>query len=149
MKVILLQDIENLGKKDEIKEVKDGYAINFLLPKKLAILATPAEIKKIQRKKIIEEEKRKKEEEKAKIIAQKIKELELVFKEKVNPEGKLYGSINAEKIVTRLKEKRIVIKEEQMENFEPLKEIGDYEIKIKLLPSLITSLKIKVLPLDK
>lgn len=149
MKIILLQNIEKLGKKDEIKDVSPGYARNFLLPKKIVVLAIPTEIKKLQRKKIIEEGKRKKEEEKARFIAEKIKELELVFKEKVNPEGKLYGSINFEKIVAQLKEKNIIIREEQIEKFEPIKETGEYEVKIKLPPSLIISLRIKILSLDE
>ncbi|MCX7778902.1 MAG: 50S ribosomal protein L9 [Patescibacteria group bacterium] len=149
MRVILLQDVNHLGKKDEIKEVADGFARNFLLPKKLAILATPHEIEKIERKKTLEEERKKREEKKTQLIAQKIKELELVFKEKVNPEGKLYGSINAERIVTQLKEKDIFIREEQIEKFEPIKTIGDNEIKIRLSLSLTVSLKIKILPLDE
>ncbi len=146
MWVILLQDIDKLGKKGEIKEVKDGFARNFLIPKKLAVLATPTEIRKIQRKKILEEERRKKEIEALKILGQKIKDLEIIIKEKATAEGKLYGSVNQERIVKILKEKGFNIPIEKINLKEPIKEIGDYELEINLLPELKIKIKLKIVP---
>ncbi|MFN3301498.1 MAG: 50S ribosomal protein L9 [Patescibacteria group bacterium] len=144
MKVILLQDVEKLGKKYEIKEVADGFAMNFLIPKKLAILATPKEIEKIKRKKILEEEKRKKEIEVFKNLAEKIKNLEIFVKEKANPDGKLYGSINQEKIAQLLKEKGFEIDSEKINLKEPIKELGEYEVEIIFLPEIKSKLKLKI-----
>jgi len=144
MKIILLREVDKLGKKDEVIDVSTGYARNFLIPKKLAILATPQEIKKIQRKKLIEEEKRKKEREELKILAEKIKELEIVIKEKINPAGKLYGSVNKEKIANLLAEKGFDILAEKINLKELIKETGEYEIEINLLPDLKTKIKLKI-----
>lgn len=144
MKVILLQDVENLGKKGEVKEVADGYARNFLIPKRLAIIATPKELEKLKREKERLEKRKREEEEEMKKLAEKINGLEIVLKERANPEGNLYGSVNQEKIVELLKTKNFNIPIEKIKLDEPIKKIGEYEIEIIFLPEVRAKIKLKV-----
>lgn len=145
MKVILLQDIEKIGKKDEVKEVADGFARNFLIPKKLAIIATSKELEKLRKRKEQIEKMRKEEEEKIKGLAERIKGLEIVLKEKVNPEGKLYGSVGREKIASLLKENGFGIDENKVDLVEPIKDTGKFEVEINLFPDLKTKIKLKII----
>lgn len=126
MRVILLQDIENLGKKYEIKEVADGYARNFLIPKKLAKPATKETLK------WLENEEKKAEEELRKIqeVASKIDGQEIIISVKVGKEGQLFESITAQKISEKLKELGFEIKKNQIDLPKPIKELGEFPIKI-------------------
>jgi len=146
MKVILLENIPKLGKKYEIKNVSDGYALNFLIPKKLAAPATPLKIKEIEtlkkQEKIQEEEK----ELQLKNLAEKIKNVNLEFKLKTDKNGKTFGSINKEDIIKKmLDQEKIKVDEKQIILDEHIKKIGEYKIKIKLSPQIETELKINVL----
>jgi large subunit ribosomal protein L9 len=95
MKVILLQDVKGIGKKGNVYEVSDGYARNFLLPRKLAIEATQGNINTMNVKKQAEEAKSQKDLEEAKKLAKRIEELHIVIKTKTGEHGKLFGSITA------------------------------------------------------
>lgn len=144
MKVILLQDVQNLGKKDEIKEVKDGFARNFLIPRKMAILATGKELEKLKKKKELEEKRRKEKEIMLKDLAEKIKGLLIVFEQKATEEGVLYGAIDRKKISEILKEKGFEVREDQIDLDSPIKKIGEYEIGINFSPDLKSKIKLKV-----
>ena len=131
MKVILLQDIKGVGRKWEMKEVSDGYARNFLLPRKYAEIATSAGAAEIQR---LKNEQAKQDSEslaKSQVLAEELqsKEISIQVKEK---EGKLFGSITAKDIAKELKKKNIDIPEKAITLGAPIKETGEYEIKIKL-----------------
>lgn len=147
MKVILLEDIYGLGKKFEIKEVSDGYARNFLLPKKLVIPATSREIEKIKRQQEIEITRNKKRAIEKTKLAKVLENLKVVFQEKATKEGKLYGSVNKEKIIEKLKEKKLEIFPEQISLPQPLKMVGDFEVKINLSPAVQARIKIRINPL--
>lgn len=130
MKIILLQDIENLGKKDEIKRVANGYARNFLFARSLAKPVTKEVLKELEKKR--EEEARKAEED-LKImqdLVSQIDGLEIDVPEKTDEEGKLYGSVNEVKISQILKNKGFDIKKKQIKIPQPIKEIGEYPITI-------------------
>jgi len=131
MRVILLQDVENLGKKYEIKDVKDGYARNFLIPKDLVKLATKDVLEWVKKEK--EAEKQKSEEELKEIqkIASSIDGLEVIIPVKVGEEQQLFEKINTQKISEKLKELGFEIKKEQIDLAEPIKELGEFPIKIK------------------
>jgi large subunit ribosomal protein L9 len=143
MQVILTQDIKNLGKKNDVKEVSDGYARNFLLPKKLVQIATPESIKnaEIIKKKNTEEESAKLE--KSKEIAQKINNLEILISTKEKG-GKLFGSISAKDIAQELKKQNFDIAEKSIKIKEAIKKIGDYKITIELANHIKTEVKVKV-----
>jgi len=147
MKIILLENIPKLGKKYEIKEVSEGYAVNFLIPKKLATAVTPAKIKEIQNLKKQEEFKKQKEEQQLKELAQKIKSIKLEFKLKTDKNGKTFGSINKEDIIKKLNDQeKIKLEEKQIILNEHIKKIGEYIIKIKFNSEIEAELKITILP---
>lgn len=147
MKVIFLEEIKNLGKKFDIKEVSDGYARNFLFPNKLAIAATPANLKKIEEiKKQIEKE----NEEIMKhlqLIAKKISETKIEFSLKTDKEGNIFGSITKEMILRALREHNLVTKERVSILMDrPIKELGEHKIKVKLNKGIETEFFIVVQP---
>jgi large subunit ribosomal protein L9 len=144
MKVIFLQDIDKIGKKFQVKNVSDGYAKNFLLPKNLAKPATPEALKWLE---IQEEITRKKAEEHLEEIektASGIDGAEIIVTVKVGDEGQLFESINAQKISEKLKESKIEVKKNQIVLEKPIKEIGEYPVKIHFDHNLEAEIKVIV-----
>ena len=145
MKVILLEDVKGLGEKGEIVNSKDGYARNFLFPKKLAVEASKENIKKNDQ---LQEEKRAKREKEiadAKELAQKISNTTLTIKAKAADDGKLFGSITSKDISTALKENEsIEVDKRKIELAEPIRNIGRIEVKIKILPKIYGNLNIHI-----
>jgi len=146
MKVILLADVPKLGRKNDIKEVADGYARNFLIPKNIAILATPEKIKEIERLKQQEEMKKRQELALYEQWAKKIRSINLEFKIKADEKGKLFGSLHKEEIIAELNKFDIKLQEKQIILDKSIKEVGEYLIKIKFSPELETELKIQIKP---
>jgi large subunit ribosomal protein L9 len=144
MKVILLKDVEKLGQKGDVKEVADGYARNFLIPNKLAVLATKAELVKLEEQKKIEAQKAEEELVHFQEIASQIDGLELEIPAKVSEDGKLFGAVAASQIAEKLKEKGFEIKKEQIKTGEPIKEIGEYEATVEFPHNLEAEIKIIV-----
>jgi large subunit ribosomal protein L9 len=145
MKVILLEKVERLGERGDIVEVADGYARNFLIPKKLAVAVTPATLKRFE----AEEEARKRREEKAKVdaekLAKKIEKLKLKIEVKVGEDDKLFGAVSSIDILNALKEKGIEEVEKGMIVLpEPIKALGDYEIPVKLHRDVEVKVKVSV-----
>ena len=132
MKVILLADVKKLGKKGEIKEVKEGYGRNFLVPSGLARLATRKAIVELEKGKDASSRKATKKRKKSKELAKKISGLEITIKEKSGDDGKLYGSINEKKIVQEIKKRGFDIKSSSIKLAEPIKKLGEYEVPIAL-----------------
>ncbi|NQV00656.1 MAG: 50S ribosomal protein L9 [Parcubacteria group bacterium] len=145
MKVILLKDVEKLGKEGEIKQVADGYARNFLIPKQMAVLATKSEMAQAEEQKKIDTQKAEEELALFQGIASQIDGLELEVPVKINEEGKLFGAITANQIAEKLKEKGFKIKKEQVKLKDPIKELGEYEIAIEFPHNLETKIKVIVL----
>jgi len=130
MKVILLQDVESLGKKNEVKSVANGYARNFLFPKKLAKLATKKALEELEKQK---EEEARKAEEALKLVQEevtKIDGLEFEVPVRIDEQGKLYGSINEIEISKILKTKGFEIKKKQIKIPQPIKELREYPVTI-------------------
>jgi len=148
MRVILLQDIDNLGKKYEVKEVKDGYARNFLIPKGLAKLATEKEIAWLETQKGIEAKKEEEELKKVQEFASSMEGLEVIIPVKIGEEGQLFESINAQKILEKLKELGFKIKRSQIDLAEPLKELGEFPVKIKFEHNLEAEIKVIIVKED-
>lgn len=144
MKVILQKDVPNLGDAGDIKEVAAGYGRNYLLPRKLVILADASSRKAVEHQKKlikIKKEKRKKLSEK---VAESISGLELMIAVQVGEEGKLFGSVTAMDIAKKLKEKGIDIDKRKIIIETPIKQEGEYSIKIKLDEGQTTAVKIIV-----
>ena len=142
MRVILLQDIENLGKKFEIKDVKDGYARNFLIPKKLAKLATKQTLKWAQDQKEILAKKVEGELKKIQELASQVDGFEVVVSVKVGEEGQFFEKITSQKISEKLLEMGFDIKKEQILLEEPIGELGEFPVKIKFEHNLEPEIRV-------
>jgi large subunit ribosomal protein L9 len=144
MKVIFLQDVEKMGKKHEVKEVKNGYARNFLLPQGLAKEATKEALAWLETQKDIESKKAEEELKGVQDVASSIDDQEVVMPVKINEEGGLFESINAQKISEKLKEMGFEVKKSQIELPEPIKELGEFPVKIKFEHNLEAEIKVIV-----
>ena len=142
MKVILLQDVESIGKKFEIKEVKDGYARNFLIPQSLAKLATKQALKWLESQKEIMEKEEEEDLKKAQEGASNIDGIEVNMPVKVGDSNELFESINVIKISEKLKSMGFDIKKSQIKLKEPIKELGEFPIKINLDHNLEVEIRV-------
>ena len=142
MKIVLLSDVKNIGKCGDIKNVADGFARNFLFPKKLAEMATDAAIKKAEASRQKQTENAKKDLEITQNLAAQLDGKEIVLCAKAKS-GKLFGSINAKNIIKELKKEKFDIKENSI-ILEPIKELGEYDFKIELEHGIKVSLKLIV-----
>ena len=132
MKVILLQDIKNVGKKEEIINANDGYARNYLFPKKLAIEATKDNLAKLQAKKTSEANKKQAEIELNKQIAKQIEKIELQIKTKAGENEKIFGGITSKEISEELKKQyKIEIDKKKIVLKEAIKNLGKFQVEIK------------------
>jgi len=145
MKVILLEDIDKLGKKGEIKEIADGYARNLLIPKKMVVLASKSEVIRLEEQKKIDEEKAEKELVRFQEIASQIDGFELEISAKIGEDDKLFGAITASKISEELKKNNFEIEKNQIKLEEPIKEIGEYEVPIELPHNLEAKIKLIII----
>jgi large subunit ribosomal protein L9 len=146
VKVILTSDVAELGKSGELKEVADGYARNFLLPRKLAVPATGGAYRAWQHDIASREEKRKREREEAEIAAQRISSTTLTMGVKVGEGGKLYGSITSKDIADALGRRGIVVDRHKIDLDEPLKMLGTYRVAIQVYPGLTPEVTVAVEP---
>lgn len=144
MKVVLLQDVENLGKKYEVKEVADGYAVNFLIPRGLAKEATEDVLKWVRIQQEIAEKKAEEELKRVQTLASDIDGLEVVVPVKVGESGQLFESINGAKIADTLKNLGFPVKKTQIELASPLKELGEFPVKVKFEHNLEAEIKVIV-----
>lgn len=145
MRVILRQDLDNLGKRDDIVQVSDGYARNFLIPRGLASPAIPSEIKKLEERKKVAEQKKEREKFKAQRLEEKLKESTLIIEREVGEEGKLFGSVTSQDIAETIRKKfNITIDHRKIALDEPIRVIGIREILIKLHPEVQIPLKVEV-----
>lgn len=144
MKIILTCDIEKLGKKLEIKNVKPGYARNFLIPRKMAIPSTKGNLKWREKKLEAINKKEEKLKEDIKKTVEQIKQTELQFLAKTGEKNELFEKITEDKILKILKEKGIEIKKESIKLKEPIKKIGEYEVIVNLNKDTKTKIKIIV-----
>ena len=145
MKVILLDNIKGIGKKDEVINANDGYARNFLFPKKLAIEATADNLNKLNAKKASNDRKRGIEEDAAHELARKLKEMKLVINAKVGENGKLFGGVTSKEISENLeKQHNIKIDKKKIELQDTIKTIGNYVVEIRLFEGVVAKLKVEV-----
>ena len=142
MRVILLQDIENLGKKYEVKDVKDGYARNFLISKGLAKIATRESLEWLESQKGIEEKKAEEELKSIQTLASEIDGLEVIIPVKIGEEGQLFEKINNQKISEKLKELNFEIEKNKIDLLQPIEELGEYPVKVKFEHNLESEIRV-------
>ncbi|MDR3051538.1 MAG: 50S ribosomal protein L9 [Oscillospiraceae bacterium] len=145
MKVILLQDIKGTGKKDQILEVSDGYARNFLFPKKLALEASNASLNAVQRAKAAEAHRESVQRAEAVALAEKLKGGVISVTARAGEKGRLYGSITAQEVADALAAQHgIQLEKRRIELAEPIREVGDTEISVWLYANVTTKMVVKV-----
>ena len=146
MKIILLQDVEGLGKAGDLKEVANGYARNYLLPRHLAAGATPSLIANRTQRMAAEQRKLEKQAEVNRQQAERLKEIVLTFKAKVGSQGRLYGSITSQDIATALRDaENITIDRRSIELTEPIRALGTYNVPVRVSTGLEPKITINVI----
>ncbi|HAF08226.1 MAG: 50S ribosomal protein L9 [bacterium] len=144
MKIILRENIEKLGKRGDVVNVKDGYARNYLIPNKIAYEYSENNLKRFQQEKIKYEQKELKNKEIALQVKEKLSSINLTIKQKVHDDDSLYGSISKRLICEELEKNGIKTDENAVLLDEPIKKLGDFEVNIKLHPEVIGVLKLSV-----
>lgn len=146
MKVILLADIKGVGKKDQIINASDGYARNFLFPKKLAVEANNENLGKLKSKNESKAFKKETEIAEAKKIAEKIESITLTIKVKAGENGKIFGGVTSKEIAESLKkEYKIEIDKKKIALSETIKNIGTHTVDIKLYEGITAELKLHII----
>jgi large subunit ribosomal protein L9 len=145
MKIILRQDVPNLGDMGEVVNVKDGYARNYLIPREIAYFASEGAIKRIEVEKKLYTKKLADEKVAAEATAEKIADLQISIPMKVGEEGKLYGSVTQQLIAQELSLRGFEIDRRSVIIEEPIRTLGVFDVKVKLHPEVITDLKIWVI----
>jgi len=145
MKVLLIKHLESLGRKGEIKNVVDGYARNFLLPGKFAVVANDANIKKYAQEANQAESKQIKVKLKApEDIAARLRTLSIVIIEKADDKGTLFAGVTRDKLAELLLEEGVNMKAKQIELREPIKKIGDYKISVNVAAGFKSEFRILI-----
>ena len=145
MKVILLEDVKTLGKKGAIVEVSDGYARNAILPKKLGVEATPKNLNDLKLQNQHADKVAQENYENALELARKLEEVKVVVNLKKGENGKLFGSVSSKEISAALKEQTgIEIDKKKMHLAEAMKNLGTYDVAVKLHPKVSAKLSVKV-----
>ena len=145
MKVILLQDVDSLGKAGELKDVANGYARNYLLPKKLAAGATPQLMANYQQRIATEQRKIEKQNEQNKQLADRLGSVTLTFKARVGSQGRLYGSITSQDIAAGLRESEgIQIDRRTIDLHDPIRTLGTYHVPVKIAQKLAPEITVNV-----
>lgn len=146
MKVILLDNIKGVGKKDEVINASDGYARNYLLPKKLAVEANAENMSKLNNKKEANSYKKDLEKQAAEEIAKKLKGILLKIKVKAGENGKIFGGVTAKEISDNLKSQyQIEVDKKKIELKEQIKTLGSFSVTIRLYEGVTGTLKMEVL----
>ena len=144
MKVVLLKDVKNVGKRDDILTVSDGYARNFLFPQKLAAEATPGTLKEIERKRAAQDARE------AQAKAELLKNKVIVLHAKCGEKGRLYGSVTSAEVAEALeKQHGIKADKRKIDIGDPIREIGIRDITVWLYTGITTKMKLDVQPISK
>lgn len=144
MKVLLIKDVYKLGRAGDVKKVADGYGRNFLLPQKMAVLATPGAIKTAERIRSKAAEKRVILNDEMSLIAQALEKVQLSFGARAGETGKLYGSITSQEVVDALQKKTGYALKRQQLDMQPLRTLGEHTVRIRLTMDLIPEIKVTV-----
>ena len=146
MKVILLEDVKSLGKKGEIVDVSDGYARNFIIPKKKGVEATSANLNTLKLQKANEEKIAQENLEHAQALAKELADATVQIRIRVGEGGKLFGSISSKEIAAAFKEQHdLDVDKKKIVLDEPIKELGEHTVKIKLHKDVSAQVKVQVL----
>lgn len=145
MEVILIQDVKSLGKKGDVVKVSDGYARNFILPKKLGVEATKQNLYDLEQQKAAEAKRQKEILEEAKDFAKKLEEITVKLSIKAGEGGKTFGSVSTKEIVAGVKDQfGFDIDKKKLQLSDPIKNAGSYTVPVKLHPQVTAEMKVLV-----
>ncbi len=148
MKVILRCDVKGSGKKDDVINVSDGFARNYLFPRKWAVEATPGAVKEIERKRATEAKLEKERRDAAQQVADGLKGKTITLKVKCGAQGRLYGSITSQEIADALKEQHGVEVDKRKIECDPIRQTGDVDINVWIYSGITTPMKVHVEPMN-
>ncbi len=146
MKVILREDVEKLGKAGEIVKVADGYGRNFLIPKQLAVPADVRNVRTLEHDKRVIEARAKKARKAAESLAEKIGAVSVTLPARAGEEGKLFGAITSRDIALALEKAGVPVDRKLVLLDEPIKQLGDYRVKIKVGTDIVPEISVSVVP---
>jgi len=144
MKLILREDVYNLGKGGDLVEVKPGYGRNFLIPGGLAVLANPKNIREVEHQKAVAAAKAAKLKASAEAIARRLSDTPVTLRRKVGEQDKLYGSVTAMDVAEALAARGLDIDRRTIDLSDPIKTLGDFEVGVKLHSDVVGKVKVKV-----
>lgn len=144
MKVIFIKDVKGQGKKGEIKDISEGYATNFLIPRGLARLATDGNMKTLENQTAAEQKRKEQEKEEAQELGNKLEEMTIQLKAKAGEGGRLFGAITSKQIGEALAEQNIKIDKRKIDLSEPIRSLGVTQMTVKLHPEVKATLKVQV-----
>ena len=148
MKVILLCDVKGTGKKDDVLTISDGYARNFLFPRKWAVEATPGAVKEIERKRAAEQRLENERRAEAAKKAEELRNKLITLKVKCGSQGRLYGSITSAEIAEALKAQHGVEIDKRKIECDPIRQCGDVDINVWIYSGITTPMKVRVEPAE-
>ena len=144
MKVILKEDVQNLGQQGDVVEVKSGYARNYLMPQKLAILFTKQQKKSIEEAQRVEERKLEREKDQLESVLKQVEDLSLSLKMQSEEDSKLFGSVTKLDIVKLLEENGITIDKKYVDLSSPIKTLGEHKVNIMFTKEMSASFTLSV-----
>ncbi len=147
MEVILREHVDNLGRRGDVVRVADGYARNFLLPRKLALPVNEQNRKQIERERKVAEARELQERQDAEAVAQKLAAVEIVLARRVGEHDTLYGSVTSADIADALAERQFDIEKRKIVLAEPLKQVGEFEVAVKIHRDVPAHVKVKIVAL--
>ena len=144
MKVILVQDVKNLGKKGQAVEVSEGYARNYLVPRGLVVMATDANLRTMEQEQQAKKKRKEREQKEAQALADKIKGMNVIVAAKAGEAGRIFGSVTSADIANVLASKGVKIDKRKIELKDPIKVTGTYEVAVRVYQELVTSINVTV-----
>lgn len=145
MKVILLQNVPGTGKKGEVVNVSDGYARNYLMPRKWAVEASQAAVKEIERKNEVERKKEAERRAAAEDLAGQLKDKVIIVKAKAGEKGRLYGSVTGQEVADALEQQhKIALDKRKLELKDTIRSLGEYEVQVSVYSGIKVAMKLLI-----
>lgn len=144
MKLLLKEDVENLGSVGDEVQVRDGYGRNYLIPRGKAILATPKNLKQFNHQKGVVQGRFRKLQKTSEALAAEISKVTCVITKKVGEQGKLFGAVTSQEIADLLKEKGIEIDKRKILPHDPIKSLGEFKVSLKLAAQVVAQISVSV-----
>lgn len=146
MRVVLKRDVVGLGRNGDVKDVADGYAKNYLLPRGLAIEASAGELKRVAQERASAKAKKERQHSEAEELAARLQQTALVFKLKVGPQGKAFGSVTERDISSALEKQGFRVPHERIQLGEPLRSLGAHQVEVRLAADVRATVTVAVEP---